>query len=680
MGAKFGSIYLIRNKINGYVYVGQTTRDVNLRFREHIRNYCATTGINHAINRYGAENFDFTVIEDNISDQEALNARERFYIKQYDSYAWNGHGYNLTVGGSGKKDIEDLNLSDDQLDFIFDALQKPKEFTTRQIAGYVGISSIMLTNINYGYLAYRDGYSYPIRVTATLTSAAYKQILHSFIVDEKSNKQISDELNLSYNNVCEIISGRSLPSPYFLYPLTSNVMHNKSVAETNENAFDTTFIIDQGHMTTLEKQVNKRHNTDNSTDKRHSHVKGILTNQDVLSIANMLLDVNQTYKNIGSKFGVSYGTIAAINNGKNSYGIALRNASIEFPIRVSNKITTSMLRNMTIDLCSGAYTRVAIKEKYHVSYDTAISIAKGQFFRYEGLDYPLDRNVESNMSKINTYDDFLSASHIIFVSDKRTNYVPTQDVIQDNDNRDIFDEIESGLKTGNIRRYHDNPKYLISNDGKCYLETYSKITNITSYTPLQYAHRKNSRLAYKLSNDNGTSTKVDVADMMAKAFIDNPNDYQYVCHKDGNIANNSIDNLYWCDTIEENLPAKLNATLSIGKINKIIDAIKSTDASFVEIAANYGISRTMVTSINKGAVYHQDDLSYPLRKDSNRKISLEIINSIKADLLQRTYDSYKAIAHLYKVSPTTVSDINIGKTHVDANLTYPLNPELGIKR
>ena len=676
-----GAIYLIRNKINGYVYIGQTTRNAILRFNEHVRNYAATTGIDCAISKYGQENFEFTVIEDNIDDPDVLNSRERFYIKQYDSYAWNGHGYNLTVGGSGKMNLDDFNLSEQQLDFIFDALQRPKEFTTKEIADHIGINRKTLQDINYGYLAYRENYSYPIRVTKTLTSATYKKILYLFIVEDKTNKQIADELTLSYANVCEIISGRSLPSPYILYPLSSNMIHNKSVAQHNENAFDTTFIIEQGHMTTLEKRKNKKNNTDKICDKRYQYKKGILSNSDVIAIANMLLDINQTYKTIGAKFDVSYGTIAAINTGKGSYGIALQQASIEFPIRVSNKVTSQMLRNMTIDLCSGDYTRVSIKTKYHVSYDTAISVAKGQFFRYQGLDYPLDRNIGSNIEKINTIDNLLLASNIIFVSDKRTNSTTTTQRTVQNTSDDIYQLVMSGLKTGNIKHYADNQKYLIGIDGKCYLETSSKITMLKSYALLQCVHRKNNgRAAYKLFNSDGTTTNVDIAVMLATAFIDNPNNYQYVCHKDGDIANNSIDNLYWSNTIDEHIPAQKNGSLSIGTVNKIIDAIQSTDDSFVEIAAEYNVSRTTITNINKGSAYHRDNLYYPLRDDSSRKIKSTVIEAIKEALLHKQHDSYTKIANTYNVSPTTVSDINIGKTHFDANLIYPLNPELGTKR
>lgn len=91
----YGIIYVIINLINGKKYVGQTTRTVEERFREHAK---ADSFIGKAIRKYGEENFKGEVLEKCYSAEE-LNAAEIKWIKELDCKAPNG--YNLTGGGAG---------------------------------------------------------------------------------------------------------------------------------------------------------------------------------------------------------------------------------------------------------------------------------------------------------------------------------------------------------------------------------------------------------------------------------------------------------------------------------------------------------------------------------------------------------------------------------------------------
>lgn len=93
-------VYLIRNKVNGKCYVGQTTQDVNVRLRNH-RNKAnmskpSRLPIHQAIKKYGWEAFDKFVLE--VCDTvEALDHAERIWIAEYDCLVPNG--YNLESGG-----------------------------------------------------------------------------------------------------------------------------------------------------------------------------------------------------------------------------------------------------------------------------------------------------------------------------------------------------------------------------------------------------------------------------------------------------------------------------------------------------------------------------------------------------------------------------------------------------
>lgn len=61
---------------------------------------------------------------------------------------------------------------------------------------------------------------------------------------------------------------------------------------------------------------------------------------------------------------------------------------------------------------------------------------------------------------------------------------------------------------------------------------------------------KNGYLEYALWK-NGKRKVILAHRLVAKYFIDNPNDYPEVNHKDENIQNNNVNNLEWC-TSEQN--------------------------------------------------------------------------------------------------------------------------------
>lgn len=87
-------IYLIRNKINNKVYVGQSI-NIEKRWRDHkVRK--DDSAIHQAIQKYGVENFEFKVLQECTRDE--LNDLEVFYIEKYKSFGKNG--YNLNKGGN----------------------------------------------------------------------------------------------------------------------------------------------------------------------------------------------------------------------------------------------------------------------------------------------------------------------------------------------------------------------------------------------------------------------------------------------------------------------------------------------------------------------------------------------------------------------------------------------------
>jgi len=90
-----GTIYSIKNKLNGKEYIGQTRYHVEKRWGEHACAKKRITTIGYALKKHGTENFEFSVIE--TCDDDLLNEREIFWIAERKTVA--PLGYNQTSGG-----------------------------------------------------------------------------------------------------------------------------------------------------------------------------------------------------------------------------------------------------------------------------------------------------------------------------------------------------------------------------------------------------------------------------------------------------------------------------------------------------------------------------------------------------------------------------------------------------
>lgn len=91
-----GIIYKIENIINGKVYIGQTIRSFQDRINEYKKRY-GNDYLNNAIDKYGWNNFVFSII-DTAETIDELNNKEIYYIDKYKSNI-SQFGYNLELGG-----------------------------------------------------------------------------------------------------------------------------------------------------------------------------------------------------------------------------------------------------------------------------------------------------------------------------------------------------------------------------------------------------------------------------------------------------------------------------------------------------------------------------------------------------------------------------------------------------
>ena len=84
---------------NGKQYVGQTKRKFNIRINQHRMDMRRVKScLYNAFKKYGFNNVEWDILEDNIETKEDLNNKEIFWIEKLKTLAPNG--YNIQRGGT----------------------------------------------------------------------------------------------------------------------------------------------------------------------------------------------------------------------------------------------------------------------------------------------------------------------------------------------------------------------------------------------------------------------------------------------------------------------------------------------------------------------------------------------------------------------------------------------------
>ena len=92
------NIYIIRNNINSLVYVGQTSKSIEERFKGHLQAYRKgnSRDLYKAMRTIGESNF-YVELLCTVNSQEEADDMERYFISLYDSDG--DGGYNMDIGG-----------------------------------------------------------------------------------------------------------------------------------------------------------------------------------------------------------------------------------------------------------------------------------------------------------------------------------------------------------------------------------------------------------------------------------------------------------------------------------------------------------------------------------------------------------------------------------------------------
>ena len=200
-----------------------------------------------------------------------------------------------------------------------------------------------------------------------------------------------------------------------------------------------------------------------------------------------------------------------------------------------------------------------------------------------------NKNNINNNNLFYDYQNITKSTKIRIVDDINDNHINNNEInniiVNINNNLHIDNEIAINDFKGKI--ILDYPDYLISKDGQVYSKKSNKIRKF-EINETGYCRIKLSNEEYKQGN------KFYIHQLVAKAYIPNPNNYDQVNHKDLNKHNNNVNNLEWCDGSmnmkhnADNKPENSRKVIQLDPLdtNKIIGTFNSIKEASIKTGIN----------------------------------------------------------------------------------------------
>lgn len=136
-----GHVYIIKNDINDKVYIGQTARDILIRFHEHCwdsRYISYPSELHNAIKNIGLKHFYIETIEE--TELKDLDERQKYWIKNYNSSV-DGYNKNTAKVKSCVKIVEN--------EMVFNNIEELSDNITKYTSwNYKNIYNILSKIIN----------------------------------------------------------------------------------------------------------------------------------------------------------------------------------------------------------------------------------------------------------------------------------------------------------------------------------------------------------------------------------------------------------------------------------------------------------------------------------------------------------------------------------------------------
>ena len=202
-----GYIYLITNFQNQKNYIGQTVNPISHRWREHVNEAYdgnkSNSLLHRAIVKYGASSFGNCLLEE-CKDSE-LNEKEKFYIKEYDSYYTHDKGYNMTWGGEGV-----IKYNDDEILYLWN-----QGYRNCEIARLLGAKDTTISLRIQSLVG--SGAAQTRRADSRKISIIQYDLQGNYVKDWESASIAEKELNLSQGSISRCCNKQRTNSGNFLW-------------------------------------------------------------------------------------------------------------------------------------------------------------------------------------------------------------------------------------------------------------------------------------------------------------------------------------------------------------------------------------------------------------------------------------------------------------------------------
>ena len=431
----FGIIYKATFP-NNKIYVGQTTRTLEQRKKEHYRaiknkkNKKYNYPLYRAIRKYGWDNLKWEIIDYGENKKE-LDEKEIYWIEYYNSYVGfsNSNGYNLTLGGASVRSFTVLN----EKELYNCGLEIKRGMSKKYIKEKYKLNDSIYIRISRGI-----AWSYYTKIApfdenideknSTITRFQVDRILKLF-KENGNSRMVSEIMDIGQGIVLNVVKGRIWSKYtgilddstfYAKYEKTSSIFKNDipiilqlkeegySVKEISEKLGIESFNIREilsGRMLSKLTKIQKR--TKEELLKSGEMPMAKISKLEVNKIIELNKNGKRPYE-ISMELGIPDYTITSILNGKSwSEYTGIKYISKEEKIKtkpLSSKLKIEEVLDI-VDKSKQGYSQTEIAKEFNVTKETIHSILTGRTWgKYTGIEKRKNIKNKDNGYKV-THED-----------------------------------------------------------------------------------------------------------------------------------------------------------------------------------------------------------------------------------------------------------------------------------